>query len=97
LLVLFGLARTRFALFGSLVAVVVPTAVVAVLGNTKVATVSDEAAIPTGLPPLALPHLSDLSFGVVSGALAIAAVALVQGAGVAESAPNPDGSPSHQR
>ena len=95
LLVLFGLAQTRFALFGSLVAVVVPTAIIALLGNTSVVTVSDEGAIPTGLPPLALPHLSDLSIGVVSGALAIAAIALVQGAGVAESAPNPDGSPSH--
>jgi SulP family sulfate permease len=95
LLVLFGLARTRFALFGSLVAVVVPTAIGALLRNTSVATVSDEGAIPTGLPPLALPHLSDLSIGVVTGALAIAAIALVQGAGVAESAPNPDGSPSH--
>jgi len=95
LLVLFGLARTRFALLGSLIAVVVPTAVIAILGNTSVATVSDEGAIPTGLPPLALPHLSDLSIGVVTGALAIAAIALVQGAGVAESTPNPDGSPSH--
>ena len=95
LLVLFGLARTRFALFGSLVAVVVPTAIVAFLGTTSVATVSDQGAIPTGLPPLALPHFSDLSIGVISGALAIAAIALVQGAGVAESAPNPDGSPSH--
>ena len=92
---LFGLARTRFALFGSLVAVVVPTAIVAFLGTTSVATVSDQGAIPTGLPPLALPHFSDLSIGVISGALAIAAIALVQGAGVAESAPNPDGSPSH--
>ena len=95
LLLLFGLARTRFALFGSLVAVVVPTAIVAFLGNTSVATVSDEGSIPTGLPPLALPHFSDLNVGVISGALAIAAIALVQGAGVAESAPNPDGSPSH--
>jgi sulfate permease, SulP family len=95
LLVLFGLGRTRFALSGSLVAVVVPTAIVALLGNTSVATMSDEGAIPTGLPPLALPHLSDLSIGVVTGALAIAAIALVQGVGVAESAPNPDGSPSH--
>ena len=87
LLVLFGLAQTGFALFASLVAVVVPTAIVALLGNTSVATVSDEGAIPTGLPPPALPHLSDLSIGVVTGALAIAAIALVQGAGVAESGP----------
>lgn len=38
------------------------------------------------------PHLPDvrlLSFGMVTGALAIAAIILVQGAGVAEAAPNP--------
>ena len=31
---------------------------------------------------------------MISGAFAIAAIALVQGAGVSEAAPNPDGSPS---
>ena len=32
-------------------------------------TVADVGAIPSGLPPLVLPHLSDLTVGVVSGAL----------------------------
>jgi SulP family sulfate permease len=95
LIVMFGLSRTRFALFASLVAVVVPTVVVVLTGNDDIETVSDVGAIPSGLPPLVLPHLSDLSVGVITGALAIAAIALVQGAGVAEAAPNPDGSTSN--
>ena len=78
----------------TLIAVVVPTVLVAVLGLDSVQTVADVGAIPSGLPPLALPHLSDLTVGVITGAFAIAAIALVQGAGVSEAAPNPDGSPS---
>jgi SulP family sulfate permease len=91
---MFVLARTRLALFATLIAVVVPTVVVALLGLTDVATVADVGAIPSGLPPLVLPRLGDLTVGVISGAFAIAAIALIQGAGVSEAAPNPDGSPS---
>jgi SulP family sulfate permease len=94
LAVMFLLARTRLALFATLIAVVLPTVVVAVRGLTEVATVADVGEIPSGLPPLVLPHLSDLTVGVITGALAIAAIALIQGAGVSEAAPNPDGSPS---
>jgi len=94
LAVMFLLSRTRLALFATLIAVVVPTVVVAIVGLPSVQTVADIGAIPSGLPPLALPHVADLTVGVITGALAIAAIALVQGAGVAEAAPNPDGSPS---
>jgi SulP family sulfate permease len=54
--------------------------------------VQDEGAIPTGLPLPAIPKVGLISFDLVVGALAVAAVVLVQGAGVAESAPNRDGS-----
>jgi SulP family sulfate permease len=94
LAVMFLLSRTRLALFAALIAVVVPTVMVAVLGLDVVETVADVGVIPSGLPPLVLPHLSDLTVGVVSGAFAIAAIALIQGAGVAEAAPNPDGTAS---
>ncbi len=94
LAVMFLLSRTRIALFATLIAVVVPTVAVALLGLDSVQTVADVGAIPRGLPPLGLPQLSDLSVGIITGAFAIAAIALVQGAGVAEAAPNPDGSPS---
>lgn len=94
LALLFGMARTRLAAYASLVAVVVPTAVAIAVGATSIAQVDDTGEIPTGLPSPYLPHLSDLSFDLVTGALAVAALVLIQGAGVSESAPNPDGSRS---
>ncbi len=91
LAVMFLLSRTRLGLFASLIAVVLPTIVVALMNLDQVQTVADVGAIPSGFPPLVLPHIGDLTFSVISGALAIAAIALVQGAGVAEAAPNPGG------
>ena len=84
--------RTRLAAYSSLVALIVPSVIVARrLGSTTVELVSDVAPIPSGLPSPYLPHLSDLSVSLGVGALAVAALVLIQGAGVAESAPNPDG------
>jgi|CZKW01.1.fsa_nt_gi SulP family sulfate permease len=83
------LARTRLAVLGALFALLIPTVVVAMAGADSVARVGDAGDIPRGIP---LPHLPDirlLSFSLVTGALAIAAIVLVQGAGVAEAAPNP--------
>jgi SulP family sulfate permease len=93
--VLVVLARTRLAVVSALVALVVPTVVVAVAGLDDVARVSDAGPIPRGIP---LPHLPDLglvSFDLIAGAFAVAAIVLVQGAGVSESAPNSDGTPSN--
>lgn len=94
LAIMLALSRTRLDLLGSLVAVLVPTVVVVIAGVGSVATVSDQGDIPQGVPPLAWPHLSDFSLELLSGAFAVAAIVLVQGAGVAQAAPNPDGSPS---
>jgi SulP family sulfate permease len=83
------LARTRLAVVSSLFALVIPTAVVILAGAASVARVGDAGGIPAGIP---LPHLPDVrlfSFSLVTGALAVAAIVLVQGAGVAEAAPNP--------
>jgi SulP family sulfate permease len=92
LAILFLLRRTRLALFGAVIALIVPTVVVIVFGLDDVARVSDAGTIPSGLPLPAIPHLSLLTPSLLAGALAVAAIVLVQGAGVAESAPNPDGS-----
>lgn len=92
--ILLVLARTRLALFSSLVAVAVPTVVVLLIGADSVATVGDAGDIPRGIPLPQLPDLGALTLSLVPGALAVAAIVLVQGAGVAESAPNPDGSRS---
>jgi SulP family sulfate permease len=92
LLVLLG--RTRLGLFSSVIALVVPTVVVILVGAESVQRVSDVGTIPSGLPVPTLPDFSVLSLGVITGALAVAAIVLVQGAGVADAAPNPDGSRS---
>ncbi len=91
LAILVILARTRLAVISALIALVIPTVVVVLAGADSVARVGDQGDIPRGIP---LPHLPDvrlLSFSLVTGALAIAAIVLVQGAGVAEAAPNPGG------
>jgi sulfate permease, SulP family len=88
LAILLLLARTRVAVFSALIALAIPTVVVVLAGAESVAKVGDAGGIPRGIP---LPHLPDLrllSFSLVTGALAIAAIVLVQGAGVAEAAPN---------
>ena len=88
LAILVVLARTRLAVVSALIALVIPTVVVSLAGAGSVARVGDAGEIPRGIP---LPHLPDFrlfSFSLVTGALAVAAIVLVQGAGVAEAAPN---------
>jgi SulP family sulfate permease len=58
-------------------------------GADSVGRVGDVGDIPRGIPVPQLPDFRLLSFSLVTGALAIAAIVLVQGAGVAEAAPNP--------
>ncbi len=86
------LGRTPLRAYASIIALVVPTIVV--LGVDSVVRVEDVGDIPGGLPIPALPDLGLLTPSLVVAALAIAAIVLVQGAGVAESAPNRDGSAS---
>ncbi|WP_420810936.1 SulP family inorganic anion transporter [Desertimonas flava] len=87
---LVGVARTRLAVISTLVALIVPTAVVLVAG-VEIARVDDAGPIPSGFPSLAWPRLGLLDGTLIGSAMAIAAIVLVQGAGVAESAPNGDG------
>ncbi len=84
------LPRTRIGSMGRLLAIVVPSAVVALAGLESVRIVRDVAEIPRGIPLPALPSLSELSH-VITGALSVAIVVLVQGVGVSQSVPNPDG------
>jgi SulP family sulfate permease len=85
------LPRTRLGAFGRLVAIVVPSALVALFHLDAVRVVRDVGEIPRGVPLTFLPTLGDLSPGVVTGALAVAVVVLVQGVGVSQSVPNLDG------
>ncbi|MGA9870757.1 MAG: SulP family inorganic anion transporter [Rhodococcus sp. (in: high G+C Gram-positive bacteria)] len=94
LLLLTVLAYTRLALFGSLIALLIPTLIVIVFGLDSVESVAGIGTIPTGLPVPQLPDLGLLSPGLIGGAAAVAAIVLVQAAGVAEAAPNLDGTRS---
>jgi SulP family sulfate permease len=94
LAILLVLARTRLAVVSALIALAIPTVVVVLAGADSVARVGDSGAIPRGIPLPHLPDLSLFSFSLVTGALAVAAIVLVQGAGVAEAAPNEDGTAS---
>jgi SulP family sulfate permease len=89
LAILVVLARTRLSVISSLIALVIPTLVVIFAGAIKVARVGDQGDIPRGIPLPQVPDVRLLSFSMVTGALAIAAIIIVQGAGVAEAAPNP--------
>ena len=94
IVILVALASTRLGAYSSLIALAIPTAVVIAVGADTVQRVSDVGEIPRGLPLPALPQLSELSSDVILGAFAVAALVLIQGAGVSESAPNPDGARS---
>lgn len=85
------LRRTRLRAFASLIGTAVPTALVVLLSLDDVKTVKDVGTIPYAIPLPVLPPFGEV-MEVLSGALAVAAIALVQGAAVSQSVPNPDGS-----
>jgi SulP family sulfate permease len=87
------LPRTRLGGFGTLIAIGVPSLIVALLDPHGVALVRGRGQI-SGVPWPAWPTFSSLSLDAITGALAVAAVILVQGAGVSQDVPNPDGSRS---
>ena len=87
------LPRTRLKTVGTLVAIAVPSALVALFQFETVETVKDMGDIPSGFPSFFVPSFTYLTFDVVSGALAISVIILIQGAGVSQSVPNHDGSP----
>jgi SulP family sulfate permease len=91
LVILVALGATRFRKVSALAALVFPTAVLILAGNESVTVVKDLGDIPRGIPTPHLPDLGAFSINVVTAALSVAVIVLVQGAGVAESAPNPDG------
>jgi SulP family sulfate permease len=86
------LPRTRLGNFGRLAAIIIPSVLVALFRLGSVQVVRDVGEIPSGIPTPHLPSFSDISFDVLTGALAVAVIVLVQGAGVSQSVPNPDGS-----
>ncbi|WP_345802894.1 solute carrier family 23 protein [Microbacterium sp. AZCO] len=76
----------------TLVALLVVTVPVALLG-LDVEYVSDIATIPRALPPLSLPDIAAIP-ALMTGAVAVALVALAQAAGISAAVGNPDGTRS---
>jgi sulfate permease, SulP family len=89
----FGLGRTRFATWSSLVALLVPTILVVLTGWVTVQQVEDVSPIPRGFPLPALPGLDLLSPELLASAFALTVVIAVQGVGVSQTVENPDGRP----
>jgi SulP family sulfate permease len=77
-------SRVGLGRVAALLAIVVPSVGVAVLG-VDVAVIGDTGQIASGLPTPSFPSLSNLSVELLTGALALSVVVLVQGTGVSQS------------
>ena len=85
--------------FAFIIAIALATALLALLTYSSmptasyfaaVPTVGDVTAIPRSLPELAMPQAS-LLLSLLLAAFSVAIIGLIQGAGVSEGVPNPDG------
>jgi SulP family sulfate permease len=88
--VIVALSRTKLESYSFAIALVICTVAVLLPVFDSVALVGDTTEIPRGLPR---PNLPDLALvpSMLLPALTIAIIALVQGAGVSQSKPNPGG------
>ena len=93
LLIAAVISRTRLQNWSSLIAMIVPTVVVVLLGWKSVQQVSDVGNVGGGLPMPRLPDLPLFSIDLFTAALALAAIVAIQGAGVSQSMVNLDRKP----
>ena len=92
-----GLGRTRVNKVAMVVALFISVIVTAVFPLESVQLVGDITQMPDKLLNFALPSLSAMA-GLLPAAFAVAVIGLVQGAGVSQSYPNPDGTyPNNSR
>ncbi len=91
IVIIAGLHRTRFRGYATLIALVLTALMILWAGWDDVMIVRDMSAVPSGLPAFTIPELGD-STELAPAALAIAVLASVQGAAIANSLPQPDGS-----
>jgi sulfate permease, SulP family len=85
------LERTKLGPLGLVLAVIITSAGVAILGWSHVAILDDLSAVPRSLPLPAAPMLRLVPM-LLLPALSLAFVGLIQGAAISASFPNPDGS-----
>ncbi|MDO6388609.1 SulP family inorganic anion transporter [Pontibacter sp. BT731] len=88
------LQKTPLKKFFALIAIAIPSAIVFFFGLEGVKVVQDVGDISGGIPSMVVPPFSAISIDIITGAAAVAIVILIQGAGVSQSVPNKDGSPS---
>ncbi len=82
--------RSKFRRYSYAIALVATTALVTMLSLEGIATVGDTTEVPRSFVSLHLPDLM-LIPRLILPALAISIIVLVQGSGVSQSVPNPDG------
>jgi sulfate permease, SulP family len=89
--VIYALHRTRLKSVATLVALILSSILVSVLGWHDVALVRDMSLVPNSLPGFMLPNLAYVP-DLVTAAFAVALLAALQGAGITRGIPQPDGS-----
>lgn len=85
------LTRTKISNYALIAALLVVTALVALLGLSSVPLIGDSYEISGALPRLSLPDLT-LIPQLILPAVSVGLIGLIQAAGVSQSIPNPDGS-----
>ncbi|MXO59972.1 SulP family inorganic anion transporter [Altererythrobacter salegens] len=94
LAIMVALGRTRWRNWGAIVALLVPSLLVVLIGWSDVADVGSQSEIPSGLPIPRLPDFGLFTLDLAASAFAIAVVIAIQAAGVAQTAQNLDGRPA---
>ncbi|MBK0402689.1 SulP family inorganic anion transporter [Adhaeribacter sp. BT258] len=82
------LQKTPVKKFFALIAIAIPSLLVYILNIEDVRVVQDIGDITGGFPKPVIPPFSAISFDIITGALAVALVILIQGAGVSQNVPN---------
>jgi SulP family sulfate permease len=90
ILLIFLFNGTKFKQFSFIIALVLASALIPLFDWFGVAQVADFSSLPDTLPRPVIPDLSYIPSLIVP-AISIAIVGLVQGAGISQSYPNPDG------
>lgn len=83
-------SRTPIGPWSNLLALVVPTLLMVILGWSRLEQVVDVSPIPRGLPPISIPDLSLVTVDLFLGAVALAGIIIVQSVGITEATRNRD-------
>ena len=93
IVLIYGLSKTRISKFSLIFALVISSGLALLLNYFSAANIKlvrDISEVPRSLPSLVLPSPS-LILALIVPAIAVGIIGLVQGAGVSQTFPNPDG------